>query len=248
MCKLVDLTIEPLSHAMGTDLYERSQALATANLLHMAAPTMGNAGAWDAVLRTFNRACAQPTDERFHAFASSVEAWHASADQMLRIADMLLEGSGMLRDSLHIAHQEPLSDPLDPALPLFVLVAASWGEALQGDFGVLHDNSAIIKRWTDVLMTLDDLPDLSRPGRRLDRLRIGQGQLDASGDSRRHARLQVADVIVGAVRTWTTRLVRGQPLDEWSCRLRELTAPWVIDAIWPDPDFMSSVPPSRPEG
>jgi hypothetical protein len=240
-CKLVDLTIEPMWYAVRENLYDRKQALATANLLHFTAPVLADAKAWDRVLRTFNRACADPTVEPFKAFVSAVAAWHQSADQIDRVADMLLDACVYLPGAILDVSKEPIRDPLDPALPLFVLIANAWGEALQSDFSVLHDHSVIIERWTDVLVRLDDLPDLSRPGTRMAPLRIVPGHLDAAADSRHHARLQVADVIVGAIRTWTTQHARGEPLDDWSSHLRELTAPWVIDAIWPDSDFVSSL-------
>ncbi len=57
-------------------------------------------------------------------------------------------------------------------------------------------------------------------------------QLVADADSKQHARLQVADVIVGAVSTWAVAAASSQETQRPRVSAR-LTTSWIADAIWP---------------
>jgi hypothetical protein len=236
VCKLVDLTLEPMFHDSGLNLYEDGAARATANLLYATAPVLTDADRWGTLVETFNRACAQPRADAFQAFGRAVDDWSRTAGKIGELSEMLRLASRFLPAALHDHKGQPLSDPLDPALPLFVLLAHSWGTVLQEDFAVLHDHSTVIERWVDILHRLDELPDPTGQQAHLSALRIAPGQLIPDADSKEHSRLQVADIVVGAVRTWALTTASGQPLSPASAALRELTMPWVIDALWPSLD------------
>ncbi|KQS71211.1 DUF3800 domain-containing protein [Modestobacter sp. Leaf380] len=231
VCKLVDLTVEPMLHEGGVDLYKNGAALATSNLLYTTAPDHSDRGKWANVLDAFNRACARPQAAEFQAFEQAVDAWGATAGSMGYWATMLPLAARYLPDALLAQDGNPLNDPLDPALPLFVELARSWGDSLEQDFAVLHDHSEVMERWMEVLYRLDEFPDPVRPGQNLARLRIAPGQLVADADSKEHARLQVADVVVGAVRAWAVAEATGRPLQDASARFRDLTHPWVVRLV-----------------
>ena len=236
VCKLVDLTLEPMLHESGLNLYEAGAARATANLLYATAPVLTDADRWLTVVETFNRACAQPRNDTFEAFERAVDEWSRTADKIGDLSKMMQLASRFLPASLHDHTGEPHKDPLDPALPLFVLLAHSWGTALRQDFTVLHDHSSVIERWVNILHRLDQLPDPTGEQVHLSRLRIASGQLIPDADSKEHPRLQVADIVVGAVRTWALESTSGRPLSPASAALRESTMPWITDAIWPSLD------------
>lgn len=237
VCKLVDLTLEPLFDSLGENLYARNGALATANVLFFTAATSAGVDTWRRVLEAFNATCLRPEAASFEAFFSAVDTWRAHDRLLDGLADALQEGARWLPDALLDSRGAPMPDPMDPALPHFVLLARSWGDHFGSNFSILHDHSEIIERWRIMLLNMDRLPNVAEPGSRLERLSIVPETFDASGDSRQHSRLQVVDIVVGAVRTWASSMARGVPLDGWSTALRDLTAPWLVNAVWPDAQF-----------
>lgn len=233
VCKLVDLTVEPMLYEAGINAYADGFAPAMAQVLHLAAPMLSDAERWRAVLQAFNRACARPAPAEFGAFEEAVATWSLTAGEIGDLAGMVRAATRFLPGALLSHAGEPLNDPLDPALPIFVRLAYAWGDAL-GNFGVLHDHSTVIQRWVGVLQSLDEFPDPTEEKSNLAALRIPKGALVADADSKDDDRLQVADIIVGAVRTWAVEAASGAQISSESQRFRELTMPWVVDAVWPN--------------
>jgi len=240
VAKMVDITVETMTNANDYDLYADGQALALSNLLYLCAPLGPGAPAWEHLVRTFQKLCGDPTDAgRLTALQDAVSVWAGDAEDLGSIRTFVADAAGWAREGL-TQKSGPLDDPLDPALPLFACLAWEWADQL-GPYRVRHDHSTVIDRWTDVLMHLERLPDPSDSSRTLRPLKIVHDGLDATADSVYHPGVQVADLVVGAVRAWTKELAKGQRTDPGEL-FEDATRVWTARAVWPDPSALGGTP------
>ncbi len=88
---------------------------------------------------------------------------------------------------------------------------------------------------------LERLPDPSDSSRTLRPLKIVHDGLDATADSAHHPGIHVWDLVVGAVRVWTTELAKGQRTDLGEL-FEDATRDWTARAVWPDPSALGGLP------
>lgn len=240
--KMVDLTLEPLMYEdFDYDMYGDRSALATANLLFLTAPALTDKELWDASIENFVRACRDPNQENLAKYTSALVTWAATADELHPLPSLLSASADRLADAVTRPAIGTSSDALDPALPLFISLARSWGTSLGTRYAVTHDASKILSRWLWILKNLDLVPDLGGSGM-LEPLPIIEDAFEVSGASHAVDGLQLADCVAGSIRTWATALTRGRPLLGWEAELREVTSSWVFDSVWPDPELLGGRP------
>jgi hypothetical protein len=235
VAKYVDVAIETMANRDGYDLYRDGQASSLAQVLYLTAPVVGEASRWNDFLKAFLQLCREPQPHRLEQLAAAADSWARSAGGLDGMEEVVRAAVPHALDGLLARDGEPLADPLDPALPLFADLAGSWTDDL-GQFAVLHDHSEIIQRWSDTLYDLGSVADPTRPGFPLRRLGVIPGGLVADADSRDHPRLQLVDLIVGAVRSWTTPLARGEELTDMQSAFERVTSRWIRQGIWPQAD------------
>ncbi|MFF3967996.1 DUF3800 domain-containing protein [Streptomyces griseorubiginosus] len=229
MTKMVDVIVEPMAHRDGYNLYEGQEALGLANLLHMAGPVMGDAGAYDRMLRAFvNWARQKATTEELYAAIAALKA--SVHDQQFVEWVEILEHCRPVADATaaKIASQEH-RDELDPAIPSLYCLATTFGQTL-GKFRLVHDASKVVDRNTTRLHTVHFLPDPARPGEFMSPF---MGAIEFA-DSKDHPQLQVADWAAGATRQWAQWMAGGSG-DHFSRDLEQVVRPWLIGLIWPAP-------------
>lgn len=226
--KMVDVLLEPVAHATGFNMYEDQQALALAELLHLCAPAVGDATAYDRLLQTFVDWVRQrvATDELFKTVSTYKES--VRHPDFVKWFDLLELSRGVAEEtSADIAAGEQ-RDLLDPAVPSLYCLGTDFGESL-GQFRLIHDESKVINRNAALLRLSFLLPDPTRPGHFLGRLPADR--IDFA-DSKDHPQLQLADWAAGAVRQWASQLAVGGG-DQFSRDLETIVRPWVIGCIWP---------------
>lgn len=97
-------------------------------------------------------------------------------------------------------------DALDPALPGLVEQIDHWSQRLREPFRVVHDNSAVVRRWHEVLLRLSNR-EIEPTAFDLGDIHFEYplfGEEIETVDSRHSAAVQLADVLSGAV-MWCLR-------------------------------------------
>ncbi|MFJ9551105.1 DUF3800 domain-containing protein [Streptomyces erythrochromogenes] len=230
MTKLVDTLVETRAHADGYNLYENGEALALANLLHMAGPVMGDAEAYRRLQQAFVDWVRQrsSTDEFFEALAAYKKSIPASHSDFAEYVEVLEYCRGVAEETAADLAAGGLRDLLDPAVTSLYAVCTSFADTL-GQFRLVHDSSKVIDRHAMELRMAHLLPDPAKPGYFLQGL--GATQIDFT-DSKAHPQLQLADWAAGAVRQWATHMAMGGG-DQFARDLESVVQPWIVGTIWP---------------
>ncbi len=235
--KMVDLLVEPIAHAFNFDLYADGLHLALSNLWHAAMPVLGSREAFVRVQRSFIAMVRRPEETSVATFITAVDAmedsWRGTRPEeafaLWRLGAKLQQfGSAEIPD-------------LDPAPPAFIALAHDWSEQA-GPFEVIHDQHRGMEHWKSVLARF--WPEEARQ-----QVFVGHSgrsfryPLPIDGlafvDSRTDPRVQVADAVAGAGRSWLASLVDPSRSDVLTERLSETPVQdWFSpSSVWPTHDF-----------
>lgn len=234
--KMVDVLVVELGHDNGYNMYADGSAFSLANLLHACGPVMGDAAAFDYMLQTFVGAARKRTRASARDLFAAIAAYQdTTCPEFSEVSVILQHTEAQAHDIIAAIASGAVQDNLDPALPCLIELCRGIGQII-GDFALVHDESRIVERSTGTLLNLDKLPDLHRPGQRLERLPATSIEFS---DSSSVPQLQIADWVAGAVRQWATQKVTGQP-DAFAEELDAVVMTWWLGGIWPDPDSIGN--------
>jgi hypothetical protein len=233
--KVVDLVVEPWMNASGYNMYEDGSAKALANMLEQVVGVLGRRQYWDEFLQAFLEASLSADRGAITRCNRALREWAHSAPTMDSEA-VLLKGALPEYWREVITGRGPSRYDFDPALPLFVDILREWKKQENPPFSVVHDESKIIAEHAHVLENLHLLPDPARRGHTLSPLGVRPGMLRADGKSGTDPRLQLADVLAGSVRTWTSLAASNAEKDAFSQELFARTSVWVVRSIWSGED------------
>ena len=237
VAKMVDLLVEPVAPRTGYDLYSEGAHLALSNLLFATLPVVLGVEPWMRILERFVAMCREPTKEQRANFVFTLGdiAVHADShtEEHLRLlaagtAVGEFGGSGI--------------PDLDPAPPCLMALCHAW--AADGEpFGILHDQRKELRRWEPYLaefwresagpqtFILFDGRTITYP------LPVTGLNMAASHSD---ARLQVADVVAGAVQLVLGGEVGVSSDPVFAATLRDDTPllSWLVrGSVWPTLDI-----------
>jgi hypothetical protein len=208
--------------------------------MHMVGPVLGDKAAYDKMLSTFVNAVRSNRKATIDDLFAAIEAYYQTTmPEWRETVRLLLYTRGEAKSLIErIAQGERYRDELDPAVPCLVALVWDIGQRL-GSFIIVHDNSRVVARHALTLLSLNELPNPTRPGRLLSPLPIVTIEFS---DSKEVPQLQLADWIAGAGRQWATELVlkRG---DEFAEQLGPIVNEWLIGGAWPDPETIGHPKP-----
>lgn len=211
--KMVDLLWEPQTPDSNA-FYASGVHRRIASALQRQGPAEAGPEVWERWQRAFVAAVRRPQDEaRIAALAATLAALKVSAQG--QPIGILLEV--VPDDEASLAALIPHGDDeLDPALGGLVEQLHHWSQRLGKPFKVVHDDSAVVRRWQQLL---ERLSDQENPRRTFD---IGDIHFDfplygvevGTVDSRHTAAVQLADVLAGAVMWCLREKLRGHEVPE----------------------------------
>lgn len=200
--KMVDLLWAP---GAGNSHYFYASGMhrELASILQRQGPEEAGGERWRCWQQTFVAAVRQPKEERITALTAALAAVkEAAADQPVGILFQLVpDDAASLADRVQAG-----KDALEPALPGLVEQIDHWSQRLREPFRVVHDDSAVVRRWHEELLRLSnreiepttfDLGDIHFE------YPLFGGEIETV-DSRHSAAVQLADVLSGAV-MWCLR-------------------------------------------
>lgn len=249
VAKMVDVLVEPLAAADGVDLQADGAHRALSNLLFAVLPAMASEASATALYSAFVEMIRKPS-------ASSAARFRA------RAADVGVEAQGRLdREVAMLSEGARLGafgggglPDLDPGPTCLVTLAHAWASDGQA-FSVLHDERPELSDWKSVLEPL-----WSTSATPMTFTAYNGQQFTyplpirslSSVPSHEDPRVQVADVIAGAIVLVVLDILSDAPDPTFAATLRSQTSvlDWVIDAVWPtldmDPQSLGVVPGSTP--
>lgn len=232
--KIIDTLAVEVAADLGYDMYADDSARVMAHFYYFIGPVLGGAKQFDAVLKSFVDMMRLREAALIDEFFSSLEQYASTLNGEDFPGLPFLQGSRYhAEDVVSGLRSGRYRDMLDPAIPCLVELAKAAGERF-GIVQIIHDHSEVIKRNRDLLLNLNQLPDLWRPGHNLELLPVSV--IDFS-DSRQRPPLQVADWVAGAARQWANSFY-SDSRDPFAERLESIVQPWIVGTIWPDKDVL----------
>jgi hypothetical protein len=235
--KIIDLGIEPLMFADGYNMHADESARALAHMVALVGPVVGDSHKFTKVLEVFVRVVLQRDLVDAEAYVSAAEEYLATVDEsdgsslrtaLLPIPDWLGAVLAERNSGLH-------PDTLDPAIPAIVALCREFFDII-GPLRLVHDESKVIDRNKDLLLTMDQFPDPADPNRPMQT--AGVKQIDF-GDSKSIAQLKIADWVAGAARDVAMSKL-NPPRKEVSQELSEIAESWLAGRpLWLDQNWLA---------
>jgi hypothetical protein len=235
--KIIDLLVETMAHRYGVDLYRDGANIALSNLHFFCMPTFCGKDATEVLFRSFLSMIREQTDgsiRRFYRTASVLYSCSTDAEYATLISPILYSQ----KDIGHILVNIDGND-LDPAIPALFQHCVFWGEHFEGPFDLLHDDSRTIfkeKGFFEKFLSRGEQEHIIGYDRRkfVFPLRARNLQFGQSVDD---ARLQVVDMIAGAVTYWMGGLITPPTIKEfWEEISTSALKDLVLGAVWPRPE------------
>jgi hypothetical protein len=193
--KIVDLGIEPAAYDTGWNMLADDSARKLAHLLVATGGVLGDAAAFDTVLDTFNAVVLERPGVKATDYVKAAKAYLTTVDaeSLPLFRNALLPHNSWLHELMFERARGAHPDVLDPAIPAVVEVCRGFHGVL-GSFKLVHDHSKVIDRAKNLLLMVDQMPDL-----------VDEGKLQASigvkevefGDSQAFSQLKIADWVAG---------------------------------------------------
>ncbi len=217
--KMVDLLWEP-GAANSTYFYASGMHRDLASILQRQGPKEVGMENWRRWQEAFVAAVRRPHDEAriFELETALSAAKAAAADKPVGILFQAVpDDAASLSDLL--PHGQ---DELDPAVGGLVEQLHHWSQRLREPFRVVHDDSAVVRRWRELLLRLSDQEMEAHS------FDVGEVHFEfplygaeiETVDSRQAAAVQLADVLSGAVMWCLRENVRGREVPpqwwEWN--------------------------------
>lgn len=240
----VDLWCEPLALQRGVDLYKDGAALAMSNMTYFVLPAYTNDTFLDSILRDFQTMMMSRSKQSYDRLLANLKLKYNSSEP--RVQEVLVPFLGSI-DLLGYRHLQGLPDiPMDLAEAGLVRLCHSWRNLSEGPFVLYHDQSTQLARNQGIwkLLLSEHMPPKE----------IGSGERRAIYPvnvreaffvrSLSEKRIQLCDVVAGAVATWGRGLIRGETSDYLEI-LRQIDLQSLVKAmIWPefevDPDKLGT--------
>jgi len=240
--KIVDLLIEKLARKDGIDLYKKGMNIAMSNIFFHCTPVFCGKERTLKMYESFVEMIIKQNDASINNFYYAAwQVYSASIDEKHQSALIpILATEPMIKNIL----QGLNSNSLDPAIPCFFTLCAAWGQELNENFDVLHDESKPIFQEKCVLEACMS-KDVPHAVIGYDTRKI-EFPLRANGvsfsDSKNDYRLQVADLLAGSFAYWAKGLIIDFREDNFWKKLNELDInKFASLAVWPvDPINISS--------
>lgn len=244
VAKLVDLLVEEFFHENGYDMYADGSAVSLANLMYVAGPVLGDAAAFENLLATFVGAVRTRTRASVNDLFAAIGTYKSTASpEWVDTVEILELTRDQADEAVKLVASGELRDSLDPAIPCLYSLCYDMGTRL-GRFALVHDNSNVLARSAGQLLKLHEFPDPLRPGSSMEPLPVSAISFS---DSETVPQLQVADWVAGAARQWATGISTGR-MDRFAQGLGEVVMPWLVDAIWPNPEAIGTPHSQRRKG
>jgi hypothetical protein len=221
------------------DVQEAGFHISFANILYRRGPAACGGTRWKRLLEAFVGACRRPSNVSFDVYAyAHLQCREACSDQtvaqLLDLVPLTREG---LAGRLAIDQGDGIGarDLLDPAATMLLENCMYWPEQL-GRIIVRHDESHVIRRWTEKLMVLAGPSAQESVGhywaeRMPLPLRIDGVELVRSHD---YVQVQLADVLAGAAVTWLGQFAGRREPRDFIAELGDTILPDLIqNEIWP---------------
>ena len=241
--KIVDMLVEELARKDGIDLYKKGMNIAMSNIFFYCTPVFCGEDRTLKMHQSFVDMVKKQDDASINNFYYAAwQVYSASIDEQHQSAlAPILATEPMIRDIL----QGLNSNSLDPAIPCFFNLCAVWGQELNEDFDVLHDDSKSIFQEKETLEACmsKDIPQ-ALIGYDIRKI---QFPLRANGihfaDSKKDYRLQVADLLAGSFAYWAKGIANDCREDSFWKKLNKLNLKkFETLSVWPvDPADISSL-------
>lgn len=234
--KIIDLGIEPLMFADGYNMHADESARALAHMVALVGPVIGDSHKFTNVLEAFVRVVLQRDFVGPEAYVSAAEEYLATvASDGSNLRTALLPTPDWLGTVLAERNSGLHPDTLDPAIPAIVAVCREFFEII-GPLRLVHDESKVIDRNKNLLLSIDQLRDPADPSRQMQT--AGVKQIDF-GDSKTIAQLKIADWVAGAARDVAMSKL-NPPRKGASQELSDLVESWLAGPpLWPDQDWLA---------
>lgn len=244
VAKLVDMLVVEFFYDNGYDMYADGSALGLANLIYFTGPVLGDTVAFESVLATFVGAVRTRTRATVNDLFAAIATYKSTVPpDRVDVVELLELTRGHADEAVKLVASGELRDSLDPAIPCLYSLCEDMGTRL-GRFSLVHDNSNVLARSAEQLLKAHELPDPLRPGSSMEPLLVSAISFS---DSATVPQLQIADWVAGAARQWATGKSTGS-MDTFAQGLGEIVEPWLVDAIWPNPETIGSPRPPRRRG
>jgi len=232
--KMVDLLWEPA--AMDSNaFYGSGMHRQIATMLQKQGPREAGQENWERWQRAFVAVVRNPEEsEPMAEFAAALTALKEASQETAigHMLDVVPDDADLL--AALIPHGR---DELDPALGGLVEQLHHWSERLCEPFRVVHDDSAVVRRWRDLLERMSD-QEVPRSSFEVGDIRFVFPLMAPeiiTADSRHSSAVQLADILSGAVMWCVRERVRGEKVPEewWRWGLSRF-----IDFAQGAPDFL----------
>ncbi|TSA40445.1 MAG: hypothetical protein D4R63_06125 [Methylococcaceae bacterium] len=241
--KIVDMLVEELARKDGIDLYKKGMNIAMSNIFFHCTPVFCGKERTLKMYQSFVDMVKKQNDVSISNFYYAVWQVHSASidEQYQSTLAPILATEPMIKNILRGLN----SNSLDPAIPCFFSLCASWGQELNGHFDVLHDASKPISQEKGVLEACmsKDIPQalIGYDTRKVEFPLRANGIIFA--DSKNDYRLQVADLLAGSFAYWAKGIANDCRADIFWKKLNELNLEKFASlSVWPDdPTDISSL-------
>lgn len=200
--KIVDILVEELAYKKGIDLYQNGTNVSMSNMFYYLTPVLcGKEKTFNMYQAFVEMIKIQDDASIANFYYSAWQVYSASIDERYQSKlKPILTTEPLIKDILKNTN----INSLDPAIPSFFSLCASWGEELDDNFDTLHDNSKPIFQEKE---TLEACMSKAIPKALIGYdIRKFEFPLKANGvvfgDSKKDYRLQVADLLAGSFAYW----------------------------------------------
>jgi hypothetical protein len=252
--KYCDVVLEPSFRQAGVDFYERGLNIATANLLTTTMPVFLNPATWLNFLSLFVRVVRERSPVLFSAWKRSAELIYSHLEYSNREMAYFIAPVFLMQDSSELLAMFDENE-LDPLVPAYHAIVGHWGRRIGGNFEVIADNSKVLAKARQQLLTLSD-PNLKPFSAGYDQRRM-EFPLKVSDivavDSTAFRQVQLADVLGGAIAMALKARIKGvlQPGSfPFTVLETSFSKDLIIHGLWPgrdvDPAKLGTDTPPHP--
>lgn len=232
--KIVDMLVEELARRDGVDLYKKGANIAMSNMFFYCSPVYCGEERvlkmYQAFIDMVKNQNENTTSNFYYAawqvFSASIDEQHQSALAPILATEPMIKN---LLEGLS-------SNSLDPAIPCFFHLCAVWGQEINENFDVLHDESKPIFQEKN---TLEACMSKNIPKELIgyDTRKI-EFPLRANGisfeNSKNSYSLQVADLLAGSLAYWANGIVDNSRGDVFWEKLDKLNLKNLLTlSVWP---------------
>jgi hypothetical protein len=208
--KMVEMLVEPVFYEGGIDLYDKGANIGLANHFFYKLPVAGGVGFFNNLLRSFQEMMRSRTEKAYQDFFAPLftQQYSEEIDEFLNF----------FRPSHSLFGYELLktSDHLDIAVTCTFTLMSLWGQDVDDDIVLVHDNSSAMAKERKIWDVIVDpkLPSVEVGyDRRKIQFPIGVVET-CPEDSKNWAGLQLVDILAGAFMRCAMWIREGKNSDD----------------------------------